>query len=166
MKNETPQEADLATVTSYQEKLQEFQLTIEQLLSNYHDSATEMQEEFDKLTMSLFNYEDKIQLRISQGPSESQVKQRNEENERKLREIRIDELEDEMLELRKAMQDAGRNDKEGQKYAEVYAEYKELLEKDVVSGNAEEEDCNAKLAIYDPNGEEYANYFASDDEDE
>ena len=73
-----------------------------------------------------------------------------------------------MIGLRKAMKNSSTSEESSQAhhYSTLYAEYKELIAKDFASNAVEEEESQAKVAIYDPAGEHYAEFFASDDEDD
>ena len=73
-----------------------------------------------------------------------------------------------MIGLRKAMKSSTQSEEPLQTlgYSDLYAEYKQLIAKDVTSNAAEDEESQAKVAIYDPEGDHYAEFFASDDEDD
>ena len=75
-----------------------------------------------------------------------------------------------MLKIREGMKGAEESDelmqKQAEDYASLYEEYQERLATEVSNGAVAEDDYSAKLAIYDPEGESYAKFFASDDEDE
>ena len=75
-----------------------------------------------------------------------------------------------MLKLRKAMSGEEENkallNQKSENYASLYTEYEERLATECSNGTIELDDCSAKLANYDPEGEAYANFFSATEEDE
>ena len=83
------------------------------------------------------------------------------------REKSVDELEEEMLKIRKSM--SGHEEKKSfvnsqtENYEQLYAEYEDRLATEASNGTIDIEDCSQKLVNYDPEGQAYANFFFTEE---